>query len=567
MPHASLARGYPLPPATTSTQDKDRVKKEKKYMRTKALWFLLIMTVSLTLTLACGAADEPAAESPGPPSPGVAQTTDAMTPAGSSESAGGAAGAETTGTSSPMTDNSSMPLTANPAAGTQEASANEPTATAQEVPMPTEAAEMTKPAAAESPAEPAVPATPVKAQFDDSRTLAEIYQEVGLEQFHLAECTDQPHCVPDQRTLSLGYPTRVFQSNASKGDMNVNHPFQHTIAELDFVVRNAPEHAISYSYDLHNGQRGLTNSPVGLSAFLAAPWFEPLNPEARIGERDPDAPYGDTNVYCPCHFGEGSLKTNLLNAVVKVITKNLTPEAQFFPIMQETGLIPENLRDHLSFGYRFGMSDYMERRWRQPPSNTIPNLAPGSQANFIHPELPILQVVSSVTTRLPYSLDPENQSIKELPQASITLVFNLALQRRWDTFDDPRRDIIQYAAAYLDYPKPLYRNQRGQERGELDPALDDLYPNYWHPTDYMHHSILGPVAVIISYGRDGVVVKDGTYWVDLPTTKWAADPSAGSPETARIGERPIFDSENDGWPLPGHKAISTEAAHYTRRPR
>ena len=88
-------------------------------MRTKALWFLLIMTVSLTLTLACGAADEPAAESPGPPSPGVAQTTDAMTPAGSSESAGGAAGAETTGTSSPRTDNSSMPLTANPATGSQ----------------------------------------------------------------------------------------------------------------------------------------------------------------------------------------------------------------------------------------------------------------------------------------------------------------------------------------------------------------------------------------------------------------------------------------------------------------
>ena len=179
-------------------------------MRTKALWFLLIMTVSLTLTLACGAADEPAAESPGPPSPGVAQTTDAMTPAGSSESAGGAAGAETTGTSSPRTDNSSMPLTANPAGGTQdavpdqrpgqagaeaqEASANEATATAQEVPMPTEAAEMTKPAAAESPAEPAAPATPVKAQFDDSRTLAEIYQQVGLEQFHLTECTDQPHC-------------------------------------------------------------------------------------------------------------------------------------------------------------------------------------------------------------------------------------------------------------------------------------------------------------------------------------------------------------------------------------
>ena len=211
---------------------------------------LAILTITM---LGCGAADEPAAENPGPPSPGAAQTTDAMTPAGSSESAGGAAGAETTGTSFPRTDNSSVPLTANPSDGTQdavpdqrpgqagaeaqEASANETTATAQEVPMPTEAAEMTKPA------EPAAPATPVKAQFDDSRTLAEIYQQVGLEQFHLAECTDQPHCLPDQTTLSQmsRNSTKIFQSQASKGDMNVNHPFRHTIAELDFAVKNAPE--------------------------------------------------------------------------------------------------------------------------------------------------------------------------------------------------------------------------------------------------------------------------------------------------------------------------------------
>ena len=522
------------------------------------------MTVSLTLTLACGAADEPAAESPGPPSPGVAQTTDAMTPAGSSESAGGAAGAETTGTSSPMTDNSSMPLTANPAAGTQEASANETTATAQEVPMPTEAAKMTKPAAAESPAEPAAPATPVTAQFDDSRTLADIYQEVGLEQFHLAECTDQPHCLPDQTGLNRirsNPARRVHTRQAEKGDLNFNHPFRHTIAELDFVVRNTPENHGTYIYDLHNGHPGQTgpnNSPVGLSAFLAAPWFEPRNPSTPPGYRN----LGDTQLYCPCHFGAGSLKTNLLNAVVKVITNNLTPEAQFFPILQETGLAPDNLRDHLSFGYRFGMSDYMERRWRQPPSNVIPNLAPASQANFIHPELPILQVVSSVDTRLPYSLDPENQSIKELPQANIWLVFNLALQRRWDTFDDPRRDIIQYAAAYLDYPKPPYRGLSGLERGELDPALDALYPNYWHTTDYMHHSVLGPVAVIIDRldANAQAVVKPGIYWVNLPQTEWVADPSASSRGTARIGERPLGESENDGWPLPGHKVIGSEAA-------
>ena len=84
----------------------------------------------------------------------------------------------------------------------------------------------------------------------------------------------------------------------------------------------------------------------------------------------------------------------------------------------------------------------------------------------------------------------------------------------------------------------------------------------------MHHSVLGPVAVIIeAYGEEGqALLKAGTYWVDLPRTEWAQDPSMSSPETARIGERPLGESENDGWPLPGHKVIGSEPhAHF--RPR
>ena len=126
-------------------------------MRTKALWFLLIMTVSLTLTLACGAADEPAAESPGPPSPGVAQTTDAITPAGSGESARGAAGSETTGdqsesalanlaapTTSPGSSGvvdappySSPPEAATPVSPAGITQTSQPTSTPTPVPVPT----------------------------------------------------------------------------------------------------------------------------------------------------------------------------------------------------------------------------------------------------------------------------------------------------------------------------------------------------------------------------------------------------------------------------------------------
>ena len=353
-------------------------------MRTKALWFLLIMTVSLTLTLACGAADEPAAESPGPPSPGVAQTTDAMTPAGSSESAGGAAGAETTGTSSPRTDNSSMPLTANPAAGTQEASANETTATAQEVPMPTEAAKMTKPAAAESPAEPAAPATPVTAQFDDSRTLADIYQEVGLEQFHLAECTDQPHCLLPQSSRIGGgsNPARRIHEiagNTGRPERQPPLPAHHRRVGLRGQERPRerdhlhlrPARRRKYR---EGDQHHVKNNFPGGPERLPRPHHgsNPGSPRPLRGTGNKETPASTA----PVTFGEGSLKTSLLNAVVKAITDNLTLEAQFFPIMQQTGLAPDNLRDHFSFGYRFGMSEYMRQNWRQPPSDVIPNLAP-----------------------------------------------------------------------------------------------------------------------------------------------------------------------------------------------
>ena len=150
-------------------------------MRTKALWFLLIMTVSLTLTLACGTADEPAAESPGPPSPGAAQTTDAITPAGSGESAGGAAGAETTGTSSPRTDNSSMPLTVNPATGSQDSLTVNPSAGTQDaVPGQPAVQQPTSVPPAPAEAEPEPTAEPTPTPFrpsaeGDRAILAELY--------------------------------------------------------------------------------------------------------------------------------------------------------------------------------------------------------------------------------------------------------------------------------------------------------------------------------------------------------------------------------------------------------
>ena len=72
-------------------------------------------------------------------------------------------------------------------------------------------------------------------------------------------------------------PTDPFAEPCGRHERSIT-PSSHTIAELDFAVKNAPEQAATTRYDLHNlNTWGGTNSPVGLSAFLAAPWFEPLN--------------------------------------------------------------------------------------------------------------------------------------------------------------------------------------------------------------------------------------------------------------------------------------------------
>ena len=136
----------------------------------------------------------------------------------------------------------------------------------------------------------------------------------------------------------------------------------------------------------------------------------------------------------------------------------------------------------------------------------------------------------------------------------MNLTFNLALARRWDSFDDDRRDIIRY--------QEVLQNSDFKYAG-LDPDLENLYPNYWHHTDYAHYKVLGPVVISINVmeswlTQEEILITSGTEWIELSRTYWPPDPTTSTEEFENFGERPIHGSDNVGWPLPGHVVIGQE---------
>ena len=374
------------------------------------------------------------------------------------------------------------------------------------------------------------------AQFVDSYQLPAVYQRIGLEQFNLAECTGAPHCMPlDLRNKPVDPWQMVYPD-----DLEYNHPFRHVFPTLDRGVRTN-DGTSGVEFSLYGP--GRQDSPHGLSAFLAAPWFQMLN-----------NPYDWDGLRCPCQFGEGSIRSILLDAVVRAVSESLTVDAQHRILPNDPVLEHDNLRQYLSYGYRDHPDGSSSTGLEQAYGDPAPFRAAQSTIRFIHPELPIIQVESTNETRLPYTLDPADFESLDVPAVSISVVFNLSLQRRWETFDDERRDIIRYHHVYQELPQGNgFFPGDPVAYGQLDPARSQLYPNYWHSSDYMHHRILGPVAVrIATMGHDGSLVKDGTYWIETTRDYWPPAPEESPAEVELPGQRPLPDNDNEGWPLPGH---------------
>ena len=171
---------------------------------------------------------------------------------------------------------------------------------------------------------------------------------------------------------------------------------------------------------------------------------------------------------------------------------------------------------------------------------------PFVQWEFLHPSLPIIRVTSFVARTLPLANPGE-----EPRTTAFAVSFVISFQNRWTSFEDPNRWLI--------------RLEDKMERNE------ELFPRYWHTSDYMQHRLIGPVMVqVYEHGKQGPeVIEPGVYAVEPRVSHWEAPGPILKDEQIlvaplRIGGMtnttglkivrpgPQGSYPNPGWPLPGH---------------
>ena len=117
-----------------------------------------------------------------------------------------------------------------------------------------------------------------------------------------------------------------------------------------------------------------------------------------------------------------------------------------------------------------------------------------------------MQVTNYSNTLLPLARPGE-----EISETIYAASFVVSFQNRWDSFSDPNRWLIRF--------RDTFETMMGPALGGADLQVHDLFPGYWHTSDYMQHRIIGPVVVQV-YESD--VIEPGIYAVTPSVTEWEA---------------------------------------------
>ena len=106
-------------------------------------------------------------------------------------------------------------------------------------------------------------------------------------------------------------------------------------------------------------------------------------------------------------------------------------------------------------------------------------------------------------------------------ETTFAVSFVIAFQNRWDSFTNPDRWLIRFHDDLM--PRTLTTNQHQTLepwQGAIDPDFNDQhFPNYWHTSDYMQHSIIGPVVLHV---YESEVLQPSTYSFTPTVTEWEA---------------------------------------------
>ena len=240
----------------------------------------------------------------------------------------------------------------------------------------------------------------------------------------------------------------------------------------------------------------------GITRFIHHPWFEPAHLIAlqyhnpRGSNHDRSLNYPASQPALPHWFGKNSTRGVLAEAVEEALQQARRPDAQqsSLPVEVEPNIQAWKGRHHNDRGYTadMGLGAYLRStitthsggsRAGEVDRNREAHQVPFVQWEFVHPRLPIVRVTTHVVTLLPLS-GPDGKPAT----ATFSTSFVISFQNRWTSFDDPGRWLAKFPDRLTGSPS----------QGNADPEFHQQhFPNYWHPSDYMQHRLIGPVVVTV----------------------------------------------------------------------
>ena len=411
-------------------------------------------------------------------------------------------------------------------------------------------------------------------KFDETDQIQATYQSMDMEAFAL-----DPNIPYTERQIPDEKPFEEYWSHP------YIHLFPDMMEELHLIKEqaesNGQSHPKAFRYAYHSSPE-FPRKEYTIETFLHHPWFEPWHEllytsHYSSGEVSGSYTAAYKTIGTP-YFGRDSTREILAETVSQLITNSLQDPLETYI---HTGFTDGN--DYPDFQHP-APEDIMRVAFHRQsgPSTLENNLYPVPQVHwqFLHPELPIIRVaVVYENISLPYRSEIEIQHDIIPSPSQIVIEFVIAFQHRWTSFTDPNR----WALKFNQHMQPLevqpgtsrhcgprpHTCQWTHRNGALDEKLQHKFPNYWHQTDYMQHSLIGPVVLTVT---NSLHLKPGTHAATPAITQWQApgpilqeqnmliptitinqwERQQGEPLTKYQQSYPFPNSPNPGYPLPGH---------------
>ena len=385
---------------------------------------------------------------------------------------------------------------------------------------------------------------PLDPRTNDQVLLQDIYAKIDLSQFAL----DQDAPIPEHRGIGSSYHQQHGSGRYPYSD-TLHHPYLHIFPQLTHDLTNSDAKgndrvhytAVPVNNAISHPSRDPVTTRTGVSRFLLSPWYE-LIPQNTLevldhdynSPKEPDMSlksfYYRHLAVGPYWFGHNSTRGVLAEAVAQVLRKAQLPQTKdmaFKPLMHtewgknlQSPPRPWKLEEYIRTPIIGGV-------WHETLSRT--HRPPFTKWEFASDDLPVIRVTTWSSTILPLTtesdppeVDDDHENIMRTETTDFAVSFVIALQNRWGSFQDPNRWLIRYQEDLRERRAPRTPNKMPPfqpNQGALTEENNADFPNYWHATDYMQHSIIGPVVVQV---YQSPVLEPGIYSITPRITHWEA---------------------------------------------